>query len=128
YPWTSVDELGCSDSPPKLGGVARRAGVVPNGTSPLASLASPPNLGGDLSARGPTTVDHQARAGDERSGWRGKEQDGSCDFLNPPEPPEGNPTHHPISKFGVRQKRSSHRRFEKSGSDRVHSNVGRREF
>src|SRR5438093_687179 len=35
-------------SPPKLGGVARRAGVVPKGTSPLASLASPPNLGGDF--------------------------------------------------------------------------------
>ena len=46
-------------SPPKSGGVAprsasptgrslkERAGVVPEGTSPLASLASPPNLGGE---------------------------------------------------------------------------------
>ena len=37
-----------TNSPPKLGWVARRAGVVPKGTSPLASLASPPNLGGEF--------------------------------------------------------------------------------
>ena len=54
-----------SNSPPKLGGVPARTakrepdrakpqekseagGVVPKGTSRLASLASPPNLGGEL--------------------------------------------------------------------------------
>ena len=44
------------NSPPKLGGEARRAGVVPKvnfamfglGTTRLASLGSPPDSGGEL--------------------------------------------------------------------------------
>src|SRR5439155_10189365 len=53
--------IGRGNTPPKLGGgvaprsaspagrsLNRRAGVVPKGTSPLASLASPPDLGGEL--------------------------------------------------------------------------------
>src|SRR5438105_7906130 len=75
--------------------------------------------------RRPTTINDEARTGDEGRGWRGKELDSSCDFLHAANPAEGNPAHDPISEFGVREERSRHGRFEKGGSDRVHSNVVR---
>src|SRR6059036_2523591 len=45
--------------PPESGGVARRAGVVPKGTSPLASLASPPDLGGEFQSTKPSKLNRR---------------------------------------------------------------------